>query len=249
MWADADYERVAERFAAIHDELVAALEPAPGVRWLDVATGTGEVALRAARAGADVTGLDLSEGLLEQARAKVQAEGLPLTLDLGDAQALPYEDSSFDVVSSNFGVIFAPDHEAAANELARVCRGGGRLGVTVWRPKPALSALYERFQEEPPASQPEAWGDEERLRSLLGNAFELELHERVWSLEAESAEALWEFAAAAIPPLKAFAESLEATRRDEFRAAMVEYWRGFESDGEVSEPRPYLLVLGRRRSS
>src|SRR5438270_4600745 len=145
MWGGGTYERIAERFAPVHDELVRRLEPGPGVRWLDLATGTGGVALRAARAGAHVTGLDFAPAMLEQARAKGEAEGLEIRWELGNAQSLPYDDREFDVVSSCFGVIFAPDQAAVARELARVCRTGGRLGLANWRPNEGLHAIYQRF--------------------------------------------------------------------------------------------------------
>lgn len=247
MWSGADYERIAERFAPVHDDLVARLAPKPAERWLDVATGTGEVALRAARAGAIVTAVDIAEGLLAQARAKAERERLEIAFELGDAQALRFEDASFDVLSSNFGVIFAPDVDAAAAELARVCRPGGRLGVTAWREKPALRAIYERFQDEPAAFDTDAWSREERVEEILGGAFELEFDEGTWYLEGDSPEAVWEFMQCAAPPAKAFFERLDPDRRPAFREAFLEHWRGFERDGAVSEPRKYLIVLGRRR--
>src|SRR5438270_6491436 len=137
VWGSADYERLSERFAPIHAELVEALAPAPGTGWLDVATGTGAVALLAARAGAGVVGIDFAPRMIELARAK--AGTLPVRFELGDAQALPYADGEFDVVSSVFGVIFAPNHEAAARELARV--GRQRLGLATWCPNRELAEL------------------------------------------------------------------------------------------------------------
>lgn len=242
MWGAADYEQIAVRFAPIHDELVSRLAPALGERWLDVATGTGDVAIRAARAGAVVTGLDLAPRLLEQARAKSsEVEWVE-----GDAQALPFDAAAFDVVSSSFGIIFAPDQEAAARELARVCRG--RMGLTVWRPNEGLHAIYAAFGgEQPEGRTPDEWGREERLEDLLGNAFELEIEERVWRLEGDSPEQVWALMADGAPPVKALVDSLDDDRRDEFRRAMIEYWSGFRTDGGVSEPRRYLLVIGRRR--
>jgi SAM-dependent methyltransferase len=210
-----------------------------------VATGTGEVALRAAAAGADVTALDISPGLLEQARAKRGADAI--RWDLGDAQRLPYEDRRFDVVSSVFGVIFAPDHAAAARELARVSRPGGRLGLVTWRPDAGPHALLARFTEERPASDPEPWGSEERVSELLGETFELEFGEGVWHLEGATPEAVWDFFSASVPPLKAFAERLDPERHGEFRQALIEHWEGFRTPAGVREPRPYLVVLGTRR--
>jgi ubiquinone/menaquinone biosynthesis C-methylase UbiE len=248
IWAAGTYERIAERFAPIHDELVARLQPVPGEAWLDLATGTGEVALRAARAGAHVTALDISPKLLSEARRKAGAEGVEIRFDEGDAQALPYDDESFDVVSSNFGVVFPPDQEAVARELARVCRRGGRLGLTAWLPKPLLAAIYDRFQDDRPTTDNTDWGREERLHELLDASFDLELSSGTWHLEGESAEALYEFMASSAPPTASFLERLPAEREPEFRAALVEHWRRFaDAEGRVREPRKYLLVIGTRR--
>jgi SAM-dependent methyltransferase len=246
LWGSGEYELLARRLAPTHAELVAALGPQPGLRWLDVGTGTGEVALRAARAGASVTALDLAPALIEQARAKAEAEALDVRWEVGDAQALPYADAEFDVVSSSFAVIFAPDHDAVARELARVCRRGGRLGLTTWEPS-VLSDLYERFQDEPPPFDPEAWGREERVHELLGPYFAVTVERGIFHLEGTSPESLWDFMLRAAPPFKAFAERLAADRRRAFREAFLEHWEAHRVDGRVSEPRPYLLVVGTRR--
>jgi SAM-dependent methyltransferase len=242
LWGGGEYELVARRFTEIHDSLVEGLAPQAGERWLDVATGTGEVALRAARAGADVVGLDITPRMLEQARAKsAEIEWVE-----GDAQALPFADASFDVVSSCFGVIFAPDEEAVARELARVCRG--RVGLTTWRPKEGPHAIYEAFAgEQRLRATANDWGREQRLEELLGDAFELELEERVWWLEADSPEDAWELMSNGAPPVKGLVDSLEAGRREAFREAMIEYWSQFETGGRVREPRRYLFARGRRR--
>jgi SAM-dependent methyltransferase len=242
LWSGGQYELVARRFAEIHDLLVESLAPQAGERWLDIATGTGEVAVRAARAGADVVGLDIAPRLLAQARSKsAEIEWVE-----GDAQALPFADGAFDIVSSSFGIIFAPDQEAAAGELARVCRG--RLGLTAWRPEQGPHAIYAAFErDEPAGATADDWGREERLEELLGHAFELELEEQVWWLEGDSPEDVWELMSNGAPPVKAFVDSLEAHRRAQFRKAMLEYWSQFRTAEGVREPCRYLLVLGQRR--
>jgi SAM-dependent methyltransferase len=247
MWGGADWERLAGRLAPVHEELVRGLEPREGERWLDVATGTGDVAFLAARAGAVVTGLDLSEPLLEIARERAAHEGLAVSFDLGDAQRLPYDDASFDVVSSSFGVIFAPDSGAAAGELGRVVRPGGRLGLTTWCPNERVTEIYERFQREKPAADTEGWGRRERVQELLGAAFELEISIETWRLEGSSPEELWELMSSSAPPMKAFLGTLDEQRREEYRQAMLEYWESFRTERGVSEPADYLLVLGTRR--
>src|SRR5262249_24727610 len=245
MWGDADYDRVALQFAPIHDDLVARLDPSPGERWLDVGTGTGEVALRAARAGADVPAVDISENLLAAARGKLDAERV--AWELGDAQALRFEDAGFDVVVSCFAVIFAPDQEAAAAELARVSKPGGRLGITCWRPEDGPHAIYQRFVPSDSGAVADRWGDEGHVYELLGDAFELETDEGVWHLTAESPEAAWTLMSEGAPPVKALLGKLEPAEAAEFRAAMLERWAGFQTDGRIDEPRRYLLVTGRRR--
>ena len=242
LWNGGQYELVAARFAEIHDALVEALAPRAGERWLDVATGTGEVALRAAGAGADVTGLDIAPRLLEQGRSRSS----DVEWVEADAQALPFADGAFDVVSSSFGLIFAPDQEAAAGEVARVCRG--RLGLTVWRPNEGPHAIYAAFTGEQPAwPSLDDWGREERLQELLGDAFELELEERVWWLEGESPEDVMELMSNGAPPVRALLDSLDPDRATAFRAAMLEYRSQFQTPEGVREPRRYLLVLGERR--
>ena len=245
MWGDADYDRVAQRFAAIHDELVARLHPPPGERWLDIGTGTGEVALRAARAGAEVTAVDISEALLEIARRKPGAE--QVAWELGDAQALRFGDASFDAVVSCFAVIFAPDEDAAAGELARVCSPNGRLGLTAWRPEDGPHSIYQRFVPSDSVAVADQWGEEAHVHELLDGAFELEIDEGVWHLKADSPEAAWALMSEGAPPVKALLATLEPAEVTEFRAAMLERWAGFQTaEGGVDEPRRYLLVTGRR---
>jgi SAM-dependent methyltransferase len=242
LWSSGEYELVAERFAEIHEELVRRLVPGPGERWLDVATGTGEVAVRAAEAGATVTGLDIAPRLLEQARARSsEVEWVE-----GDAERLPFDDAAFDIVSSAFGVIFAPGQQTAAAQLARVCRD--RLGLTAWRPNTGPHAVYAAFGgDDPLEGSPDDWGREEHVQELLGDEFELQYEEQVWLLEGKTPESLWELMSVGAPPVKAFYDALEAGRREEFREAMIEHWTQFRTDKGISEPRPYLLITGRRR--
>jgi hypothetical protein len=167
-------------------------------------------------------------------------------LEVGDAQSLPYPDASFDVVSSVFGVIFAPDHDAVASELARV--SSGRLGLTAWEPTPELAELYGSFELElPEGGAPYEWGRVEHVRALLGDAFDLEIEHHVWTLDVESGEAAWELWSSAAPPFKALIESLDEATRAAFHEAYVAYCERYREGDAVHVPRRYLFVLGRRR--
>lgn len=206
-------------------------------------TGTGAVALLAARAGADVVGMDIAPGMIELARRKAPAA---IRFEVGDAQALPYDDASFDVVSSAFAVIFAPAQHRAARELGRVCTG--RLGLTSWKPNPDLRDLYARFDlDTPEGAAPFQWGREEWVEDLLGADFELETTSGTWFLEAASGEEAWELWSSSAPPFKAMVDGLDPDRRTAFRKAYVDYCESFRDGGGVRVPREYLVILGRRR--
>ncbi len=230
---------MAQRFAPLHDQMVERLAPRAGERWLDVATGTGGVAIRAAAAGAEVTGVDIAPGMVEGARVKAPE----IDFELGDAQELRYEDGSFDVVSSCLGHIFAPDHRAAARELARVCRD--RLGFTAWQPHPELRDLYDRFHlDAPEGRHPFEWGKRAHVEELLGSAFALEFDEDVWILEGADGEELFEFWARSAPPFRAMIAGLEGERLEAFREAYIEFCESYRDGDRVRVPRPYILVLG-----
>jgi len=249
IWGSAPWERVAETLADLHDDLIERLAPRPGERWLDLATGTGAVALRAARASARVTGLDLAPVLIERAKRLAAEENLAIRFDVGDVEELPYEDASFDVVSSAVGAIFAPDHEAVACELARVCRPGGRLGIVSWRPDPEYEQIFEPFREprEPGAGDPDDWGREEYVTELLADSFELEFADGDLPIRGESGEAIWQLMVSSAGPLKAMVESLNDERREELHRAYVGYYERYRVEGAISAPSDYLVILGKRR--
>ena len=240
-WSGASYERIAETYAPIHDRVVAALAVERGDRVLDVACGTGGVALRAARAGADVVGVDISADQLAKARDAAGAAGLTIQFEEGDCQELPYADAEFDAVASTFGAVFAFDHERTAAELSRVCREGGRLALTTW-PEDEWSRVNERAGRTfPEGANPHDWGDEEHVRALLGPAFDLELQSGVWRIEAGSAEELWEFASTSMPPLRAWL----AEQGDDVRERAERVYLDYFASGVFT--RDYVLVLGTRR--
>jgi SAM-dependent methyltransferase len=252
-WGAAPYEAIASTMADLHDGLVGALGPRRGEAWLDVATGTGPVARRAARAGAGVTALDLAAPLLGTARRLAAAEGLTIRFEPGDCERLPYPDASFDVVASALGVIFAPDHGAAAKELARVCRPGGRLGLACWEPGGGAARLAEvaaRFQPGPRAPEtadPFDWGRPAYVERRLGSAFTLECRRGISWEVAPSPEAVWQRYLEASGPLTLLAAALPSERRDALRQAFLDVLAPHRDGDGVRFPREYLLVLGTRR--
>ena len=252
VWGSGPYERISEHLAIAHDHLLRAVEARPGERWLDVATGTGEIAVRAAEVGASVTGVDLAPGLIETARERAREGGVEVALEVGDAERLPYPDAGFDVVSSSFGVMFAPDQRAVAAELARVTRPGGRLALLNWHPSRGVAEFFKvmaPYMPPPPegAGNPFAWGDRDRLSELIGDAFELRYEEGDCPQPGTSAEEVWELFTSAYGPTKALAASLDDERRAALRRGWITYFDQFRNGARVSQPRPYLLVLGTRR--
>jgi len=250
MWGNGPYQRVTETLEDIHERVIDTLAPAPGDRWLDLACGTGAIAERAAAAGADVTGLDLSPALIETAQERAGELGLDIEYMVGDAEALPFEDGSFAKVSSTLGIMFAPDHEAVARELARVTATGGRLALANWTPQGGLGKMFKvmaPYQPAPPPSSPFDWGDESRVRELLGDAFDLEIEEHVSPLRMPSAEDYWELFSTSYGPTKTLAESL-GDRREDLHRDWIEFFEtNYEEDGEIVHTREYLLISGVRR--
>jgi len=252
-WGSAPFEVVAETIADVHQAVVDAVGLAQGVRWLEVACGTGGVAERAASAGAEVTGIDLAPALIETAKARAAAAGLEIDYRVGDAEHLEFEDASFDVVTSTFGVMFAPDQRRAASELARVARPGGKLALATWIPEGGVGAMFEMLAPfQPPlpdgAGAPLDWGRPEHVEELLGDAFELTFETRTSTDSGESGESFWQFYIANFGPLKTLAASLEDERREELHRTWVDFFEtGYRADGAIRYPREWLLVLGTRR--
>jgi SAM-dependent methyltransferase len=240
-WSGASYERIAETFAPIHDRVVEALALEPGARVLDVACGTGGVALRAARAGAEVVGVDISADQLAKARRAADEESLAILFDEGDCQELPYGDAEFDAVASAFGVIFAADHERTAAELARVCRPGGRLALTAWSDD-EWSEVGERAGRTFTAgAEARDWAREEHLLGLLGAAFELELQTGEWRIQADTGAELWELVSTSMPPLRSWL----VQQTDDVRARAEQVYLDYLAPGVLA--RTFVFVLGTRR--
>jgi SAM-dependent methyltransferase len=184
MWASGNYPSMVETFLLpLGPRLVEACDIGPGTRVLDVAAGTGNASIPAAQRGAHVTASDLTPELLEAGSRRPEAAGLEIEWVAADAEKLPFDDQSFDVVMSAIGVMFAPHHQAAADELVRVCRPGGTIGLLSWTPEGMIGGLFRTmgpFAPAPPpgAQPPPAWGGEGHVRALFGERVEFGTMER-----------------------------------------------------------------------
>ena len=257
MWASGDYPSMVETFLLpLGPRLVDACAIGPGMRVLDVAAGTGNASLPAAQRGADVTASDLTPELLEAGRGRAEAQGLELDWVAADAEALPFGDASFDVVISTIGAMFAPHHQAAADELVRVCRPGGTIGLLNWTPDGMLGALFRLmgpFMPAPPpgAQPPPLWGSEAHVRELLGERVAFTKLERdVLRITAfERPRDYGEhFKARYGPAIAARANAARNGREQEFDDALNgfcdEWNRGGAEDARFE--KEYLLAVGTR---
>src|SRR5690606_35467049 len=171
-WSAGDYDAVAQGIWPVGEAVVRRAGVARGERVLDVAAGTGNAAIRAAEAGGIVTAIDLTPELFAAGRRRAADAGVEVEWVEGDAEQLPFEDGSFDVVLSTFGVMFAPRHDVAAREMARVLRPGGRIGLATWTPDGTVADLFRTVSAAMPpppaiAQPPLAWGDPDHVRELL----------------------------------------------------------------------------------
>ncbi len=253
-WASGDYSAIAARIPVISELLVDAADLHSGARVLDVAGGSGNTALAAARAGCRVVSLDYVPSLLERGRQRAAAEGLDVEYVEGDAQAMPFADGAFDAVISVVGVMFAADQEAAARELLRVCAPGGTIALANWTPEGFIGGLFRTIGAHvpPPAgiSPPPLWGTEERVRELLGPGVrELATRRRRFTFRFDSPRHFTDFFREQYgPTLKAFA-ALEQEGREALQADIDDLVRRFDrlgGDGPVAIPAEYLEVVAIR---
>jgi SAM-dependent methyltransferase len=258
MWASGDYAGMVETFLLpLGPRLVEACGIGRGDSVLDVAAGTGNASIPAAQRGARVTASDLTPELLEAGRRRAEAEGLELEWVEADAERLPFDDESFDVVMSSIGAMFAPHHQEVADELVRVCRRGGTIGLLSWTPEGMIGALFRTmgpFAPPPPpgAQPPPLWGSEEHVRKLFGDRVEFSTLERdVLDITAfERPHDYGEhFKAKYGPTIAAQANARRNGREDEFVEAVDRFcdeWnRGTPERARFEQE--YLLAVGRRR--
>jgi SAM-dependent methyltransferase len=250
-WTSGDFGRIARSYERGAAEFIARLELEPGDEVLDVACGTGNLALPAARAGATVTGVDIAPNLIAQAKARAAEEKQSILFDVGDAEALPYADNEFDIAVSMFGAMFAARPERAAAELIRVVRPGGRIAMANWTPMGFIGEVLKTTQHYAPAPvgvlSPLQWGTEYAVRERLGpGASSVETRHRLIAFEFpfDPVAVVNEFITWYGPTLRAYA-SLDFEGRDALRHDLETLWseNNRASDGTTYVESEYLEVI------
>lgn len=252
-WASGDYAVVGTTLQIVGESLCEALDLRSGSRVLDVAAGNGNATLAAARRWCDVTSTDYVPALLERGRRRAEAEGLEVTFQEADAEALPFPDGTFDAVLSTFGVMFTPDQDRAAAELLRVCRAGGKIGLANWTPDGFIGQLFKTIgQHVPPAPgvrSPALWGVRARLEELFSDSADVNATERSFVFRYRSPEHWLEVFRTWYGPVhKAFAalpqDKAAALERD-FMALIARF--NTAADGTMVVPSSYLEVIVTKR--
>jgi ubiquinone/menaquinone biosynthesis C-methylase UbiE len=252
MWSTGDYPDMARTIAQVAEVVVERVGARSGVQLLDVATGTGNVAIPAALAGATVTGLDLTPELLSAARERAGEAGVEVSFIEGDAEELPFQSDSFDRVTSCFGVIFAPRHERSSAELARVARPGARVAFTAWTPEGLNGRMFKTIGAYMPAPPPELssplmWGTEDHVSSLFEpSAAELTFERRTVAFTHDSPESWVQYNERVLGPTIMAKAALEPQGRwEELKGEIVELYRNANEaeDGSFRVQAEYLLTV------
>lgn len=249
-WASGDYARIGVTLQITGEQLAESLDLPPGATVLDVAAGNGNATLAFARRGCDVTSTDYVEALLSRGRARANAEGLEIKSHVADAEQLAFEDASFDAVVSTFGVMFAPNQAAAAREMVRVCRPGGKIGMANWTPDGFIGQLFRTLGRRvpPPAglSSPALWGS----RSWIDQAFEtsarsISVIERTFIFRYRSATHFIEVFRTFYGPVHKAFLTLDPAGRDTLEADLRELVARFDrsDDGTMRVPSEYAEVV------
>jgi SAM-dependent methyltransferase len=252
MWTAGDYPEVARRIATVGEYVAERAGAAPGIELLDVATGSGNVSIPAAQAGAKVTGLDITPKLLEAARARAAEAGVELELVEGDAEELPFAADSFDRVTSAFGVMFAPRQRIAAGELARVARPGGTIVVAAWTPSGLVGRTFAATGPYMPTPPPELeppvmWGNEEHVRGLFeGSGATISFELRTVTFTGDSIESWLERDERILGPAVMAKAALESQGRyEELRRDMLALYDEVNEadDGSFRAEAEYLVTV------
>jgi ubiquinone/menaquinone biosynthesis C-methylase UbiE len=254
VWSQGDFAKIGTRQQVVAEHLCQTVAVLPDERVLDVACGAGNTAIAAARRFATAVGLDYVPELLERARQRAAAEGVEVEFVEGDAQELPFEDASFDVVMSTFGAMFAPDQRKTASELLRVCTPGGRIGMSNWTPEGLVgggmfATISKHAPPSPGVDPPALWGTEERLRELFGHGVsELSLHRRTMELVFRSPELWLEYFRTWFGPIKMAFARVGDDGAPALESDLLELMRSSNRAGDraLVAPSEYVEVVATR---
>jgi len=253
-WSSGDYSVVGVTLQIVGENLCEALDLRSGQRVLDVAAGNGNVSLAAARRFCDVTSSDYVPALLEHGKQRAEIDGLVITFREADAEALPFAEASFDIVTSSFGVMFTPNQERAAAELLRVCRPGGKIGLANWTPESFIGQLFKTIGKHlpPPAGlkSPALWGTRDRLNDLFGpDAGSIEAAQRTYVWRYKSPRHWLDLWRAVYGPLQKAFGALDEAAQEQLTTDLLALIDRFNvaTDGTMVVPAEYLEVIVTKR--
>ncbi len=251
LWSSGDYPTAMHVIASVGPRVVETASVVGDDEVLDVACGSGNATIPAAKTGAQTTGLDITPELLEAGKKAAAEAGVEIEWVVGDAQDLPFDDASFDVVTSVFGCMFAPDHRRTAEELARVLKPGGRMVVTAWRPEGNFGAMFRTIASHlPPPPEgfqpPPLWGNEEHVREIFeGTGIDLDLEPTKVEFTADSPEAYLDEMERDLPPMVMARANMEPDKWDALRSDLQTLYAEMnKSESAFSAPQEYLLTKG-----
>lgn len=247
-----DYDHISASISDSIEHLVTRLAPRPGESFLDLATGTGWTARRLAQRGAKVTGIDIGEGVVAAAAEFAKAAGLAIDFRVGDAEKVDLPNAAFDGIASTCGVMFASRPEAVAGELARLCRPGGRIGLTTWLPQSAIAEMFKMMRPymppppDPAPPSPFEWGSPDRVRALLGGAFDLKFETGTSVMRVPAGEDAWNLFVTGYGPTKMLYANA-GDRKDDLKRDFIAFHDRHRNEIGVAMPREYLVTIGRRK--
>ncbi len=246
-----EYDKISETIADSIEHLLSRLDVQPGERALDLATGTGWTARRLAQKGATVTGVDIGTGVIEAATQFAAKAKLDIAFMVGDAEQCDLPSGTFDVITSTCGVMFSSHPEAVAAELARLCRPGGRIGLTTWTPTSVIAQMFQMMRPYmPPAPTPSPpspfeWGRQDRVQQLLVRDFDLKFELGTTVFRAPSGEAAWELFKEGYGPTKTLHRNTD--RKEALRSDFIQFHESYRTEMGISMQREYLVIIGTRR--
>lgn len=252
-WEDGDYGQLSKYKQEWDEDFISRLSIKPGTKLLDVACGTGHFCILAAQLGAEVTGVDIASNLIEQARRNAKEHGVQIQFDEGDAEALPYSDNSFDIVTSMIGAMFAPQPEKVAAELVRVCKSGGTIAMANWTAEGITGEMFSigpKYLPPPPGvPYPLLWGNEEVVRQRFGDSIkDIRMTRRMWEMRFPFDEAQTvEFFKQYFGPVKRTFEALadQSEKQKQMEKDMIDFWKrqNCVQDGTLQCDAEWLEVV------